>query len=145
VTAETWDDASRHTVTRPTHVGSDPANGGDASADQVIDVTVERPGPHVVVVKVSGEVDMLTTPILRSTVDQEVAGGCRTLVVDLRGVTFLGSSGLAALVETHRVAEASGVALKLVGTSRAVTRPLVATGLREVFELHEDVDSAATS
>jgi anti-sigma B factor antagonist len=127
-----------------TSAGGPPArlSGQDNLADAVIDVSVERSEPGLAVVQVSGEIDMLTTPILQAAVEKQLSQDVRTLVIDLSAVTFLASSGLAALVAAQRTAEASGATLRLVGNSRAVTRPIVATGLRDVFELHEDVSSA---
>lgn len=146
MTAEAWSESHRRAVNDTPNGSSGGASDtphGDVQAEQVIDVTVQRTDPQVAVVRVTGDVDMLTTPVLRSTVEQQIAVGCRKLVIDMRDVTFLGSSGLAALVEAQRASEARGVALRLVGDSRAVTRPLVATGLREVFELHADLESAS--
>jgi anti-sigma B factor antagonist len=65
-----------------------------------------------------------------------------TFVVDMTGVTFLGSAGLAVLVEAARLAQQSNAALKVVATARAVTRPLEATGLGEVFSVSDSVDAA---
>jgi len=46
------------------------------------------------------------------------------------------------LVEAARLATQQSAALKVVATARAVTRPLEATGLGEVFSVHESVDAA---
>ena len=123
-------------------VDSTSAGTAEPAPDQVLDVTVERTEPDTAVLRVSGEIDMLTTPVLQAAVDKQIAQDIRTLVIDLRPVSFLASSGLAALVEAQRTAQAAGVTLRLVGTSHAVTRPIVATGLRDVFELYGDVESA---
>jgi anti-sigma B factor antagonist len=115
--------------------------GEDASPDQVMDVRVERHG-HSVVVGVSGEIDMLTTPRLSATIDEVLRQTPLILVLDLRTVTFLGSSGLATLVSTRDEATSRGVALRLVSAEHAVLRPLTATGLTDLFEVHADLTSA---
>jgi anti-sigma B factor antagonist len=123
--------------------GADP----DAPADEVIALSVETGEDRsLAVVHVTGEVDMLTTPLLRSTLIQQLDNGVRQLVVDLREVTFLGSSGLGVLVEALKAARRHDATLQLVCTSRAVTRPLAVTGLSQVFDIRDDVpDSAGLS
>jgi anti-anti-sigma factor len=95
----------------------------------------------VVVVAVSGEVDMLTAPQLRAEGLRHLDAGS-TLVLDLSGVTFLGSAGLAVLVEASQHAKRRGAAFRVVAVERAVTRPLAATGLGEVFSVFESVRQA---
>lgn len=97
------------------------------------------------VVTVAGEVDMMTTPELGARLRQELAGAPALLVVDLSKVQFLGSSGLAVLVETGDSAAERGLRLRLVCSSREVLRPLEATGLTELFDIYPDLDAALGS
>jgi anti-sigma B factor antagonist len=106
-----------------------------------IDVVVDRPVPGVVVATVSGEVDMLTAPSLRAVVTAELAD-CAVLVLDLSGVGFLGSAGLAVLVEASHEAERHQVELRLVAAGRSVRRPLEITGLNEVLTTFPTRDDA---
>lgn len=93
------------------------------------------------VLAVTGEVDMLTAPQLRADALRHLdAGGA--LVLDLSGVSFLGSAGLAVLVEASQQAKRRGAAFRVVAVERAVTRPLAATGLGEVFSVFESVEQA---
>jgi anti-sigma B factor antagonist len=105
-----------------------------------IDVAVERIG-YVVVASVSGEVDMLTAPALRQVVDEQI-GDCRVLVIDLSGVSFLGSAGLAVLVETSHEAKRREVLLRLVTSSHTVRRPLEITGLTDMLTTFPTLDEA---
>ncbi|MGH3928971.1 MAG: STAS domain-containing protein [Pseudonocardiaceae bacterium] len=91
--------------------------------------------------RVRGEIDLATSPLLRSCAMEQLRQGPRLLVLDLRRVDFLGSSGLAVLIELRTEAQRRGIGLRLVVTSRAVLRPLVATGLITLF----DVDDTAGS
>jgi anti-sigma B factor antagonist len=88
-------------------------------------------------VRIGGEVDMLTAPQLREAIAPAVAVSGADVVVDLDGVTFLGSNGLGVLVELHQQAEAAGAHLRLVCTNRMVSRPLILTGLDQVLEYYE--------
>jgi anti-sigma B factor antagonist len=106
-----------------------------------IDVMVDRPAEGVVVATVAGEVDMLTAPALRAVVLAELAD-CTVLVIDLTRVGFLGSAGLAVLVEASHEAQRRQVELRLVVAGRSVQRPLEITGLTEVLTTFPSRDDA---
>ena len=116
-------------------------SGEDVMAEQVIDLDVEHQG-EVALVRVGGEVDMLTTPMLSECLTEQLQAEPAMLVLDLRRVGFLGSSGLAALVTAREDATARGVTLRLVSADHAVLRPLTATGLTELFDIYPDVETA---
>lgn len=118
--------------------------GPDARVDHLMSLDAVDVGGGLLVT-VTGEVDMVTTPQLRSYLQQQLGRADSILVVDLRAVEFLGSSGLAVLVETLDGAREHGIALRLVCNSREVVRPLEATGLTELFEIHHDPDAALAS
>jgi anti-sigma B factor antagonist len=97
-----------------------------------------------VVVTVTGEVDMLTAPRLREAVraalDDPRAG---EVVIDLTAVTFLGSSGLAALVHARQDAARRGEPLRVVvDHARPVIQPIKVTGLDGVLALYHRLDEA---
>ncbi len=114
--------------------------GAEAPFDDVITLSTSTDEDGVVTVKVVGEVDTFTAPVLRSTLDSQLEQSPRELVIDLSGVQFLGSAGLAVLVETQKSARSREVALRLIATTRAVTRPLEVTGLIDLFTI---ADSSA--
>ena len=116
-------------------VGGQPDMGGLA-------VAVESPVTGVVVLRVSGEIDMLTAPVLIDHVRTQLKGTLRSLVIDLTGVTFLGSAGLAVLAEAHHTATAAAVAVRVVASSRMVLRPLQVTGLDQLLTIVADPDAA---
>jgi anti-sigma B factor antagonist len=80
-------------------------------------------------------VDTFTAPVLRASLDTQLEQQPEQLVVDLCGVQFLGSAGLAVLVETQKSARSREVGLTLVASTRAVTRPLEVTGLIDLFTI----------
>ncbi len=114
----------------------------DASRnEQVIGLAASHPAQDVTVVSVSGEIDMLSAPALRTYVSSNLVDN-GTLVLDLTGVSFLGSAGLAVLVEAAQESRTRAIAFSVVAADRAVTRPIVATGLGEVFNVHRSLDEA---
>ena len=54
-------------------------------------------------VSVRGELDLATKPVLVEALAAVVAGGARHVVVDMSGVSFVDSTGLAAILEARRV------------------------------------------
>ena len=90
---------------------------------------VGAPSPGLRVLVVRGEIDAAEADAV-----EQVATGlldeAPLLVLDLAGLGFLASRGLAALVAVQRVAEAVGAELQVVtGANRAVLRPLQVTGV----------------
>ncbi|MGH3886811.1 MAG: STAS domain-containing protein [Pseudonocardiaceae bacterium] len=66
----------------------------------------------------------------------------RLLVIDLRAVTFLGASGLAALLDIGDAAARTATSMRLVCDTPVVTRPLEILGLREVFVMFAGLHAA---
>lgn len=116
--------------------------GTIADSAQALGVTSEPVGDRLVVLRVSGEVDMLTAPTLADHVRRHFDGPARALVFDLTGVDFLGSAGLAVLAEAATHASEAGVPIRVVATSHAVLRPLQVTGLDGVLATTPDVATA---
>ncbi|PRY33778.1 anti-sigma factor antagonist [Umezawaea tangerina] len=117
-------------------------NVAEANRDeQAIGLAVSNPAQDVTVVSVSGEVDMVSAPALRAGVTANLVDGGK-LVLDLTGVSFLGSAGLAVLVEAAQQSRSRAIAFSVVAADRAVTRPIAATGLGEVFDVHPTLDEA---
>jgi anti-sigma B factor antagonist len=108
--------------------------GTEAPFDDVITLSTSV-DDGVTTVTVVGEVDTFTAPVLRSSLDTQLEQSPSELVIDLSGVQFLGSAGLAVLVETQKSARARAISLRLIATTRAVTRPLEVTGLIDLFTI----------
>jgi anti-anti-sigma factor len=97
-----------------------------------------------VVVSVRGELDLATVPVLRERLDSlgDVATAPSRVVIDLTGVTFIGSAGLALLVEQHAKCAERNVVLVVVASGSVVPRAIQVTALDQVFAVHETVDAA---
>ena len=74
-----------------------------------------------------------------------IAEGRRNLVVDLRQVEFIDSSGLGALISALKILRASGGDLRLACPSEAVRSVLELTRLLRVFDVHPEAESALRS
>jgi anti-anti-sigma factor len=59
-------------------------------------------------IALGGELDVFTAPNLRACLEEEVASDSEPLVLDLRGLEFLDSSGLAVILGVHERRERAG-------------------------------------
>lgn len=93
------------------------------------------------VLTVSGEVDLATASALETAIEGILAAKPTALIIDLSGVSFLASAGMAALVAAHqRAGEATTIAV--VAEGPATSRQLKMTSLDQVFALHSTLAAA---
>jgi len=89
----------------------------------------------ILVVSFQGEVDLEHSPKAR-----EVLLGCvrkkQDVLVDLSGVGYIDSSGVASLVEAFQTAKKAGSAFSLVSVNPAALRVLQLARLDKVFTIH---------
>jgi anti-anti-sigma factor len=93
------------------------------------------------VVTVTGEVDVVTAPDLADCLTTQLAAA-QVVVVDLDGVRFLGSAGVAVLFEANELATRRGCELRLVSPSRTAKLALTVTGLGSCFTFADSVPTA---
>lgn len=91
---------------------------------------------QAVVVVVVGEVDAHTAGSVRSELSTGLDSGPPALIVDLSGVTFFGSAGIALLVEAKQHSEDTDTGLAVVAASRVVLRSLEVAGVAGLFDVH---------
>jgi anti-sigma B factor antagonist len=82
-----------------------------------------------VVIELAGEFDLSRRPTVVQLVQQELAKSPARLAIDLRGVTFIDSSGVHALIETSRLARQSGVEFRIIPGNKAIQRVFEVCGL----------------
>ena len=85
-------------------------------------------------IALTGELDMATAPILNHQLTAVEQGGSRTIVLDLRDLRFIDSSGLHAFVCAYRRAETNGHRLLLVGANPFARRLCEMTGTEFLLE-----------
>ncbi len=89
----------------------------------------------VSVVALSGDVDLDSSPRVRSALLDCVATKSGVLV-DMSGVSYIDSSGVASLVEAFQNARKTGKRFALVEVSDAAMRVLELARLDKVFSIH---------
>ncbi|MBW3084893.1 Anti-sigma-B factor antagonist [Austwickia sp. TVS 96-490-7B] len=99
----------------------------------------------VAIVTVDGDVDVSNATRLRDTLDHVLATGRAHVVVDVRGVPFMDSTGLGVLVGRMKVVRARRGSIRLVVTAPRMLRVLSITGLDTVFPLYDTPEDAVAS
>jgi anti-sigma B factor antagonist len=91
-------------------------------------------------VRVRGEVDLSWSQQVRDAILAALGSG--GVGVELAAVTYIDSSGIAALVEGFQTARGKGLRFGLIASSKQVLAVLQLARLDKVFPLYVDVDAA---
>ena len=90
----------------------------------------------VATLEVTGEIDIATTPPLREAIRRLLAERTGPMLVDLGGVTFMDSTGLAVLLDLRRDAGAAERPLAIVCPEGPARLLLAVTGIEAELPLH---------
>jgi anti-sigma B factor antagonist len=105
-----------------------------------IDVREIMSGIYLVVLE--GDVDMSTSPQVRKSLASVFQKGNAQVIVDLSGVPYMDSSGIATLIEGLQLSQKLGIRFTLAGMTQAVEAAFDLAHLKGVFELTPHVESA---
>jgi len=96
------------------------------------------------IVELIGEIDLANAPSLGDALGGELAvDDVCDVIVDLRGVTFMDSTGLAILVHTNRgVADHAGRMRLVVEPDSVVGRLLEVVCFAQLMPIHRNLDDA---
>jgi anti-sigma B factor antagonist len=94
------------------------------------------------VLDVVGEVDLSSAPFLRTRIEELVHLGAQRLVVDLRGVGFMDSSGLSVLVSCMKRMREAGGELAIACPNGSILKVFTVTGLDRLFTIRPSVGEA---
>ena len=94
------------------------------------------------VLAVSGELDLAAAPSLEEELNRALSSQTELVVVDLKDLEFIDSTGLSVLVRAHQHAKESGQQLGLINPGAQVARLLSLTGLQERLTLDDAVRGA---
>ena len=94
-----------------------------------------EPRQDVLVLAMSGELDLGTVGPLADAATTAAAGDCKALVFDLTGLEFMDSSGLRVFAQTHRELAAKGREVLVVCASPMLLRVFELTALDQVLTI----------
>jgi anti-sigma B factor antagonist len=111
---------------------------------QSLTMTTAWPRPDVCLVRLTGELDIATSPLLADYLREHTAGAPAYLLLDVSAVTFLAAAGINLIVTAlrHQLGIRGEVRLIGVTDNPSVRRVLDLTELRAQFTEHDDVEEA---
>jgi anti-sigma B factor antagonist len=107
-----------------------------------LEISVDQAGKDTVV-RLSGRVDVDSSPDLRDRLRTLLSEEAlpETITVDLAGVSYIETSGLATLIEALRIAHHHRTTFRLQGLSGAVLRLFEVAGVQALFEANDSGQS----
>jgi len=96
------------------------------------------------VIAPEGEIDMFNSKELRSAIEGVIEKDQARLILDMKSVKLLDSSGIAVLVSLKRKLDTMGGCMKLVHLHPDVSRVLDITGLLPYLDIFSDMNSAVS-
>jgi anti-sigma B factor antagonist len=109
---------------------------------QPLRITTARFGADSYVLALAGELDIATSESVERELDGLLEQGARRLVVDLLGITFLGSVGLGLLTRAAKRARALGGECVVVSDDPRILRVFEITGLDRSFRIERSLMEA---
>ncbi len=100
---------------------------------------------EIIVLRVGGEVDLCTLPILQAALGAGLDRRPAHLLVDLAGVTFCSAQGLDLLIQIGRTAAEKAVSFAVVGVPPQLYRVWTLLGDGDLSIRHPTIDSAMTA
>jgi len=121
----------------PSRTAAGPTNGVSPYR-----ATVAELGRELLLLSVSGELDLYAEPDLMDSLAAADEPGASTVILDLSGVAFLDSTICGALVREAKRRRRAGGELVLVGNGSQATQALELAGIDRVVRLFPTLHSA---
>ena len=105
----------------------------------------ERNQGSTSVLAVTGELDLRTSPELEERLARVWSAGAELLILDLRQIEFMDSTGLRVLLGAHQRAQERGRRFALVRGADQVERVLKLTGVRDLLTVVDEPEELLTA
>lgn len=92
--------------------------------------------------EIKGDIDINTSPDIRDAFEKGVKGKAMKVLVNLNGVSYVDSSGLATLVEMLKKTRMYGGKLRISNLAPKVKSLFEITKLEKLFEIFETAEDA---
>jgi len=96
----------------------------------------------IVILDISGALNLYVASLLRDTVDKKILEGHTRLMVNLRNVDYIDSSGIGVLIICAQSLQKCGGALALSDASDDVKKVFALTGLQKYFKFFKNESEA---
>jgi anti-sigma B factor antagonist len=102
----------------------------------------EQAGNQVLIIKLSGEIDLQHSPVLRRLLQAKVCDKVPALLLDFTEVKYIDSSGLATLVEYYKNSRSYSGRFAVAALSNRVRSIFDLVRLSEIFGIYPSVSEA---
>jgi len=102
----------------------------------------ERTEESIPIVSIVGDIDLESSPKLRTFLKPKSSQKTPRLLLDFAGVNYIDSSGLATLIEYFQAVQSFNGKLALASLSPRVKNVFEIVRLEQIFSLHPDIPSA---
>ena len=105
----------------------------------------EKVENNVVVVKLGGEIDLASSPVMRKHLQSKVQSKSSAVVFDFDGVDYIDSSGIATFVEYYKHSRSFQCKIAFAAMTPRVQSVFELVRLGEIFPFHASVEEAVQS
>jgi anti-sigma B factor antagonist len=107
---------------------------------------VPRNAEGSVILDISGDIDLAHSPAMRKVLLGEIKEKhTRKVLLNLKNVRYIDSSGIASLVEGLKASRDNGGRLILYGLSSSVREVMELSRLQKIFEIYDSEEQALAS
>ncbi|MFB9236491.1 STAS domain-containing protein [Plantactinospora siamensis] len=106
---------------------------GDGPAPAPLTITADETDPANPTMLVAGDLDFNTAPTLWTEAQALIAPGRHGLILDVAGLRFVDSTGLAVIVQAWQACQQGGIVLELRAVPRFLENILRITGVAELL------------
>ncbi len=101
--------------------------------------------PPVTILKVEGDLDAHTFPLLQSRLEKLVAEGDRAIVLDCAGLAYMSSAGLGVLKKMVKEIRGTGGDIRLAALSDKIHNIIELLGFSKIIQVFPTLDEAVAS
>ena len=99
------------------------------------------------IIRITGEIDLSVSPTIKEKILEQIELNtkehsfniAKSVYADLSGVSYIDSSGIASLIQSHQQAAKNGVSFYLFKTSEAVLKVIKLARLDSIFKLTDTI------
>lgn len=109
-----------------------------------MEITHKHVSPGVHVVAVGGEMDMYNSHELKALITRIFASGTDPLVLDMKALKYIDSSGVSVLIFVYTQAKKAGIPVWFSNVAGTVRKVIELTSLLNFFPIEPSLESAFT-
>ncbi len=104
-----------------------------------MNVQIDEINPDILVMSLGGDLDMSVSPEVRKVLLPLFRENVSHIIVDLKDVGYIDSSGIATFVESLQMSRKTGIRFSLAGACPKVEAIFDLAHLKSIFEMSPDV------